>query len=354
MNKRKLVFILYLFLESICFAQKSAVENIDFPSLMISTRKFQNSIKEEIYKKIGIEPVYFVISAYDDVENVSVFFDCKSLEENNYARDYVCCTAPYFVAESIDKKAHLNFSFAFSLEDLKACQFVSEIIYRLYINGTLTQLVEDLSIKRHLQFWDGNRQVNAFTVFSCSLVIVLILLITGVIIWTVLYSKKNAARKEEKVREIDEQLTKQLENEAVQKFQTQIIDPVSGLFTSYYIKEQIKKEISQFDVFGRNFSVAIFTTKEAADMEIIKKIADIIKENLNSGVITSYKGDGVFIALFSNKESEEIGIFVDLVVEKIYQANISISSEIFDFKGQMTFLGKLGLDERNKSSGSEN
>ncbi|MCR4954790.1 MAG: hypothetical protein K6A43_12030 [Treponema sp.] len=354
MNKKKFFVILYLLFSSLLFAQKGGAGSVNFPSLMASTKRFQNAVLDEIVFLTGIEPVYFVITAYDENERISVFFDSKSLDDNTYAREMVCCTAPYFVAESADKKSHISFSFAFFIADLQKCELISERLYRLYLDGTISQLAENYSIHKNIEFYSGSRRLNALTVFSVTLVIVLLLLIVGVVLWIILYSRKNAERKVQNVKAIDERLTKQLEKETVEKFQAQIIEPVTGLFSSYYIKEQIKKEISQFDVFGRNFSVAIFTTKETSDIETIKKIAEIIKENLNSGVVTSYKGDGVFIALFSNKESDDIGIFVDLVVEKIYQANISISSEIFDFKGQMTFLGKLGLDERNKNSDSEN
>lgn len=349
-NKKKLIIIFYLFAASMAFAQKNIVESINFPSLMLSTKKIQNAVMEKVVSITNMQPVYFVITAYDESNRVSVFYDCISLEENNYAREMVCCTVPYFVADSFDKKLHISFSFAFLNQDIKNSLVVSECIYHLYLEGILNQIAENYSLNRSLEQYGSKRQINAFSVFSVTLVTILLIMIAGVIIWTIFYVKMNEARKEQKEKVIDEQLTKQLEKETIEKYESQLIEPVTGLFSSYYIKEQIKKEIMQFDVFGRNFSVAIFTTKETSDIQTIKKIAEIIKENLNSGVVTSYKGDGVFMVLFSNKESEEIGIFVDLVVEKIYQANISISSEIFDFKGQMTFLGRLGLDERNRDS----
>ncbi|MCR4734231.1 MAG: hypothetical protein K5829_04385 [Treponema sp.] len=304
---------------------------------------------EEVFSKTGVIPSYYVITSYDDNDKLSVFFDSQTFDENTYARDMVVCSAPFFVATAFDHKSHISFSFAFLSKDLDKCQLVSEAIYRLYLNGELDKLAHKYSVKYNIEFSEVRPSFSVVSIIAIVFVFLLILLIVGIIIWTIIYSKSIAERKEKTVKELDEQITFQLEKDVVEKYEAKLIEPVTGLFSSFYIKEQIKKEITQFDVFGRNFSVAIFTTKEYENIENIKKIAEIIKENLNSGVVTSYKGDGVFLVLFSNKGSDEIGIFVDLVVEKIYQANISVSSDIFDFKGQMTFLGKLGLDERNKN-----
>ena len=360
MNKYRKVFLFFSFLlfftNSGSFAQNYSADDINFPSIMLSSRKFQTEIRNLVYENTGIKPSYYVITFFSDNKNewVSDFFECLSFEENSFARDFVYCTAPFYVVENSSKECGIAFSFAFPSDLVKECQITSDFIYNKTIDGTFSQLAEEYSVNHKIQFSDLKKKPKPSSIIAGLVVFFLVTSIIFIVIFSIIYKKNLLERKEQNVKALDEELTKQLEKEAIEKYKTQIIEPVTGLFTTSYIKEQIKKEISQFDIFGKNFSVAIFTTKEASDIEKIKKIAAIIKENLNSGVVTAYKGDGIFLVLFTNKESDEIGIFVDLVVEKIYQANISISSEIFDFKGQMTFLGKLGLDERRNQSESRN
>ena len=340
-----LVFLLFFIFPKTAFSNES-MELLDnqVVSFFLNTKNFHKSIATLLERDSYFYPLGYIVSLQSSRDGILYkhYFDINYYSEFTPTRDFLLATVPYYSLSSLDNGFSVDFSFVFPMEEAQNIHVINDEILKLAMSGTIESLAQSSGFLRKSAFFHPKYKVDRVVIWEVGIILFLVFLNILLIskYWKTMHTINQTLVRKKRPGILE---CREIASEKALAVQQSITEPVTGLFTADYLKSRIQNEISKYQSFSRIFSVAFFIIQDKGDVFETRTAADIIKENLNSNVISAYKGSGVFLSLFPERKESDIAIFVDLVVEKIYAQNIPIVSRIQEYYGQEDFLsGELG------------